>query len=272
MVFVRRGGGPVDANGLVTGVGVGTATITGTSDGVMGMATVNVTDPVVTVTVVAEGAAPEDDSPVLAVAETVQLEATATRASGADASGEPTTWMSSDEAVATVDANGLVTAVGAGSATITATVGGVEGSETVTVNIDVTTLVGTYTGSWVDNTFTTTGTASLTVTFDSGTNVFTVMSDLNGMVYGQQDFPEETWTADYVPASTVFTENSATFGTLTLTVNGDGTVTAEGLNAGGFTKVTWTGTIDANTVNLSWMLFNGANATVFGTHILNKVP
>ena len=260
----------VDANGLVTAVGIGTATITATSDGVSGTATVNVTDPVTTVTVVAQGAAPEDDSPILTVAGTVQLEATATRASGADASGDPTTWMSSDEAVATVDDMGLVTAVASGMATITATVDGVEGSEMVTVNTGIASLVGRYEGAWVDNTFATTGTASFVIALDAG--VLTVMSDLNGFVYGIQDYPEETWTADFDPSSVTFNEASATFGTLTLTVNADGSVTAEGLGAGGFTKVTWTGTIDQDTINLTWMLYTGATATVFGTHILNKVP
>ena len=132
--------------------------------------------------------------------------------------------------------------------------------------------IGTYTGAWVDNTFLTTGAASLVIALDQQTNVFTVMSDLDGLVYGIQNYPEETWTANYVPASTVFTENSATCGTLTLTINGDGTVNAEGLGAGGFTKVTWTGTIDQNMINLTWMLFSGATPTVFGTHILNKQP
>ena len=203
---------------------------------------------------------------------TVQLVATATRASGAVATGETTTWASDDEAVATVDQNGLVTGVGPGTATITATIGGVDGSEMVTVNINVASLIGTYTGAWVDNTFGTTGAASLVIALDQQTNVFTVMSDLDGLVYGIQNYPEETWTANYVPASTVFTENSATFGTLTLTINGDGTVNAEGLGAGGFTKVTWTGTIDQNMINLTWMLFSGATPTVFGTHILTKQP
>ena len=262
----------VDQTGLVTGVGVGSATITGTSEGVSGTATVNVTDPVTTVVVLAAGADPQDPSPSVLEGATVQLVATATRASGAVATGETTTWASDDEAVATVDQNGLVTGVGPGTATITATIGGVDGSEMVTVNINVASLIGTYTGAWVDNTFLTTGAASLVIALDQQTNVFTVMSDLDGLVYGIQNYPEETWTANYVPASTVFTENSATFGTLTLTINGDGTVNAEGLGAGGFTKVTWTGTIDQNMINLTWMLFSGATPTVFGTHILNKQP
>jgi uncharacterized protein YjdB len=53
-----------------------------------------------------------------------------------DATDPSITWSSSDESVATVDANGLVTAVAVGTATITATAAdgsGVSDSATVTV-------------------------------------------------------------------------------------------------------------------------------------------
>jgi hypothetical protein len=54
----------------------------------------------------------------LETAETLQLTATITPAGAID---QAVTWSSSDEDVATVDADGLVTAVGPGSATITVT-------------------------------------------------------------------------------------------------------------------------------------------------------
>lgn len=64
----------------------------------------------------------------IAVGETAQLNATVQGAS------QTITWTSSDESVVTVDANGVVTAVKAGTATITATANGVE----KTVEISVT--------------------------------------------------------------------------------------------------------------------------------------
>lgn len=54
----------------------------------------------------------------------------------ANATNQAVTWTSSDEDVATVNANGLVTAIGAGTATITATTG--DGSKTATSVITVT--------------------------------------------------------------------------------------------------------------------------------------
>lgn len=56
---------------------------------------------------------------------TVQLTASAINALGAAAPGEPVTYASSDQNVASVAANGLVTLVNPGSATITAVVGGI---------------------------------------------------------------------------------------------------------------------------------------------------
>ncbi|MCJ8574543.1 Ig-like domain-containing protein [Klebsiella pneumoniae] len=53
-----------------------------------------------------------------------------------NATNQAITWTSSDEDVATVNANGLVTAIGAGTATITATTG--DGSKTATSAITVT--------------------------------------------------------------------------------------------------------------------------------------
>ena len=63
---------------------------------------------------------------------TAQLTATVTPE---DAFGADFTWTSSDESVATVDANGLVTAVACGMATITATAGGSNVKATCSVTV-----------------------------------------------------------------------------------------------------------------------------------------
>ncbi len=105
----------VDKNGKVTGVGEGSATITATDkDG---------NKQTVTVTVKDNSQTPGDDDKhdnwsiepsgdfSLKVGEKKKL----------TADGEGVKWKSSNEKVATVDQNGNVTAVGAGTATITAT-------------------------------------------------------------------------------------------------------------------------------------------------------
>lgn len=55
-----------------------------------------------------------------------------------NATNKTVTWTSNNKSVATVDSNGKVTAIGAGTATITATVGGKSVSCTVTVKNKVT--------------------------------------------------------------------------------------------------------------------------------------
>ena len=69
--------------------------------------------------------------------------------------GVAVTWSSSDAKVATVDAQGLVTAAGNGSATITATAESAQGTAEITVNLDRAALVALYeaTGGrdWVNN-------------------------------------------------------------------------------------------------------------------------
>jgi uncharacterized protein YjdB len=122
----------VDANGRVTAVGPGTATIRATSEGQTGTATVTVRTPAPRVASVTVTPA----NPQLGVGQTVQLTATARDANGNIITGRTVTWTSSNTNFATVDANGLVTGVRKGRATITATVDGVSGSTLVEVDRD----------------------------------------------------------------------------------------------------------------------------------------
>src|SRR5206468_4102752 len=118
----------VSGSGVVTGVTAGAATITATSEGQSGTATITVsTVPVASVTV-------SPGTASVQVGQTVQLTATSKDASGNPLSGRPVSWGSSNTAVATVSAGGLVTGVTAGAATITATSEGQSGTATVTVS------------------------------------------------------------------------------------------------------------------------------------------
>ena len=117
----------VDASGLVAAAGNGTATITATSGSVSGSAAVTVAQAVGAVAVSPAAAT------LVARGDTVRLTAEATDANGHAVAGAEFEWSSSDVAVATVDASGLVTAAGNGTATIAATSGSVSGSAAVTV-------------------------------------------------------------------------------------------------------------------------------------------
>jgi hypothetical protein len=118
---------PVSSGGLVLGVAVGSATITATSEGKSGSRVVTISSvPVASVSV-----APP--TPSVNVAATVQLTATTRDAGNNVLVGRPVSWSSNDTTKARVSSSGLVTGVAAGSATITATSEGINGTATVTV-------------------------------------------------------------------------------------------------------------------------------------------
>ena len=121
----------VDASGLVTAAGNGTAEITAISGSAAGSAAVTVAQEVSTVAV-----SPAVDT-LVAWGDTVRLTAEASDASGHAVEGAQFSWSSSDGSVASVDASGLVTAAGNGTAEITAISGSAAGSAAVTVAQEV---------------------------------------------------------------------------------------------------------------------------------------
>src|SRR6185295_2940954 len=119
----------VSSSGLVSGVVAGSATITATSEGQSGTAAITVTN----VSVASVTVSPATASVV--AGQTVQLTATPKDANGTALTGRVVTWSSSNTAVASVNASGLVTGGAAGSATITATSEGKTGTAAITVTI-----------------------------------------------------------------------------------------------------------------------------------------
>ncbi|MES2524450.1 MAG: Ig-like domain-containing protein [Gemmatimonadota bacterium] len=120
----------VNNSGVVTTLKAGTVSVTATSEGRSGSATLTVTAPppapVATVTVTLAA------SSVVAGTSTTAT-AVLRDAAGATLTGRTVTWTTSDASVATVSATGAVTALKAGTATITATSEGRSGSAALTV-------------------------------------------------------------------------------------------------------------------------------------------
>jgi alpha-tubulin suppressor-like RCC1 family protein len=115
------------ATGLVTAVANGDATIRAVVDGVTGQAALAVVQQVATVAVTPATAS------LTAVGATQQFGAEARDATSNVVVGVTFIWLSSDHNVATVSTNGLVTATGPGSATITAAGRGIPGNATLGV-------------------------------------------------------------------------------------------------------------------------------------------
>ena len=116
----------VSSSGLVTATALGTAVITAAAGSKSGVATINVLpEPIASITV-----APTNDT--LLVAETVQLTATLRDAAN-NIVTRPVTWTSTLPTIATVSSTGLVTGVGDGTATISASADGRSASATIRV-------------------------------------------------------------------------------------------------------------------------------------------
>jgi len=120
----------VDANGVVSGVSAGSATITATISGVAGTSAITVTSPQVAAVTLAPS--------ILSVVEggSATLTATARDAAGGTLADRPVTWASSAPAIASLSGSGssaTVVGVAAGSAVVSATIGGITASAPVTV-------------------------------------------------------------------------------------------------------------------------------------------
>jgi uncharacterized protein YjdB len=113
---------------LVTSVAAGTTTITATLGSVTQTFTITVTTPTISDIFVS----PDGLTEPIGISQ--QYTATADYSDGSSSDlSSGITWVSSAPAVATVDSSGVVTSVGAGTTTISATVGSFSDSSTLTV-------------------------------------------------------------------------------------------------------------------------------------------
>ena len=157
----------VDAAGLVTAVATGAVTINAASGSASGSASVTVTQ------AAAQIAVTPDSLRLTALAEQRQLTAEAFDANGNAIVDPMLNWASEDDAVATVDAAGLVTAVANGETTVTATSGSASASVAVTVTSQAVPAVGP---------------PAPTHAADSVISLFSDAYD---------DVPVDTWSADW---------------------------------------------------------------------------
>lgn len=104
----------VSITGLVSAVALGRATITASVESKQGTSTIDVVDPVASVRITPP--VPQ----TLRIGGKVQLSAQGLNAAGQPLAGRTTTWFSSNPNVATVSSTGEVSAIGVGTATITA--------------------------------------------------------------------------------------------------------------------------------------------------------
>ncbi len=232
----------VSSTGLVTALARGSAVISVTSEGVVNLVTITV-PPVSVVNVSAT-------SVVLQPSATAQATAALLDGSGTPTTNRVLAWTSSNHAVATVSASGVVTAIAKGTANIVATSEGVTGSLAITVPTVTTINITAPNSNALQPTQTTQATATLLdvggatatnriITWSSSTpSVATVSA--TGLV-----------TAHVAGTATITVTSEGVTGTLSVIVPAVNTVTvtatASSLTAGATAQATAT-LRDANSV------------------------
>ena len=193
----------VSSSGDVTGIALGTATITATSEGVSGSATVTVTRvPVATVSITPA-------SGTVTVGQTATLSAGVKDANGVVVSDRVVVWSSSDSRIVTVSTSGVVRGVAPGLAVITATSEGVSGTAAVAV---VSVAVGRVTVL----------PTSVIVRRGATTLLTATVSDVNGAVMPDQQvgWSSSNTAVASVSATGVVTGNAVGTATITATSGG----------------------------------------------------
>jgi uncharacterized protein YjdB len=274
----------VNGSGEVTALTAGSTEIVATSSGVSGSAALTVTvpspAPVASVTVLLPNAS-------LAPGQTTQASATMRDADGNVLGGRSLTWSSSNAAIATVNAAGLVTAVAAGSAQIIATSEGVNGSATLAVSAAPPPPVASVSVSLGSTSLNTGQTTQATATTrDANNNVLTgrtvTWSSTNTAVATVNGSGLVTAVAAGSAQITATSEGQSGQASLTVTAPAPVPVASvtvslasSSLNTGQTTQATAT-TRDANNNVLtgrviSWSSSNSAVATVTGSGLVTAV-
>ncbi|WP_051554714.1 Ig-like domain-containing protein [Maribacter antarcticus] len=268
----------VDAIGLVTSIGLGTAIITVTTNNGGFEADAEITIVAEPIPVTGVTVNPTTDTIVLGG--TTQLTATVSPAGADDTS---VTWSSSDEIIATVDANGLVTSIGLGTATITVTTtdGGFMADAAITIVAEPIPVTGVTVNPTTD-TIVLGGTTQLTATVSpagaddtsvtwSSSDVAIATVDGNGLVtsvgLGTATITVTTTDGGFMAdaAITIVAEPILVTG---VTVN----PTTDTIVLGGTTQLTATvSPAGADDISVTWSSSDVAIATVDGNGLVTSV-
>ncbi len=136
---------------------------------------------------------------------------------------------------------------------------------------DASAFVGTFRGTWTNNTAGSMGPMSIVFSNTGGNNQMVV--DLDGPVFGEMtDPPADTLPGTVSGTAATFTVNSTYFGPISFTVQQDGSVTGTASNVPnpGIDSVTFTGTVSATAINLTYVVNFTGGGTADGVMNLPK--
>jgi hypothetical protein len=162
--------------------------------------------------------------------------------------------------------------------TATATGTGITGNPivfnaTATALFNVSRYLGTWTGTWINNTFSSVGTNTLTISADESAMTVTIAFSTTGHALGTPGgVPTQSNMTAYDDSGFTATATLNVYGTATITVDADGDITASGVNipAGGIERWDATGTITDTQLVLDWTITFTGGATATGRTTLNR--
>lgn len=134
-------------------------------------------------------------------------------------------------------------------------------------------LAGTWTGGWVNTTFGSNGSATMTISADTIAQTFSASLDLNGNVFGLGDPPAQSFSGPYTPAGgATINATSDLFGTLSVTVSSTGQIsgTATPAPGGAITKIDLTGTAAPGGITVNYTITFVGGSKAVGALTLTK--
>lgn len=137
-------------------------------------------------------------------------------------------------------------------------------------------LAGTWTGQWVNNTFGSSGPATLVVAVDTAARTFQATLTLGGNVFGVGAPPPQTFSGSYNTSGGTFTQSSPLFGNLSLTISSGGAITGSATNVPNpnIARMDFTGTATPQKITINYTVTFSASAgggTAQGVLTLNHV-
>lgn len=140
------------------------------------------------------------------------------------------------------------------------------------VTFDPAGFLGTWSGTWNNTTFSSSGAVTVVVSAAGGT--LTVNVDMDGGVFGGADPAAESFNATFSGTTATLTPQTSTvYGDVTATMNGNGQFTIQGANIpGSVDRFVLTGTWGATTIDGDVTITFDSSTTAAGNATLTKQP
>jgi hypothetical protein len=115
---------------------------------------------------------------------------------------------------------------------------------------------GTWTGAWVNNTFSTTGLASLSVAVDKAAQTFQFTLTLGGNVFGAGTPAPQTLTGTYTGAGAAITGHSALLGDVTVSIGSNGALSGQAINVPNpqISRIDIAGTANTQSISFTYVI------------------